>query len=67
MAVISIETEKKIIHLLKNQGAMSIDDLVDELFKKDQISERKVKETILRLREEGRLKPNHQWKMEYIR
>lgn len=42
----------------------SVDELVNKLFQEHQISEREVKETILRLREEGKIRPNNQWKME---
>ena len=65
MAVIS-KSEERIIDLLKSQGSMSVDELVDELFHKHKISEREVKDTILKLREEGQIQPNHQWKMEYV-
>ena len=66
MAIRDIRTEEKIIYLLKNQGSMSIDDLVSKLYKDEKISERKVKETVLRLREEGKIKPNYKWEMELL-
>lgn len=60
------KNEEKIIDLLKKQGSMNIDELVNQLFQEYRISEREVKETMLRLREKGKIRPNHQWEMEYI-
>ena len=60
------EAQNIIINLLKNEGAMSIEYLVNKLFEEYKISEREVKETILQLREEGKIKPNRQWKMKYV-
>ena len=65
MDVIS-EAQNIIINLLKNEGAMSVEKIVNKLFKEYKISEREVKETILQLREEGIIKPNSQWKMKYV-
>jgi predicted transcriptional regulator len=57
--------EEMILELLKQPGsAMSVDEISEELYKQDQLSERVVKETILRLREKGKIKPNREWKME---
>ena len=60
------EAQNIIINLLKNEGAMSVEYLVNKLFEEYKISEREVKETILQLREEGKIKPNRQWKMKYV-
>ncbi len=65
MAVKS-RAEEKIIELLQTEGSMSVDELVDQLFDDYQITEREVKETILKLREEGQIQPDRQWKMEYV-
>jgi predicted ArsR family transcriptional regulator len=65
MAVKS-RAEEKIIELLKTEGSMSVEELVEALFDDYQITEREVKETILKLREEGQIQPDHQWKMEYV-
>jgi predicted transcriptional regulator len=50
--------------LLKTMGPMSIDQIYYELSDREGFSERVIKETILRLREQGRIGPNHEWKME---
>lgn len=66
MAVKS-KPEDLIIDLLKKGKPMSVNDIFSELSQTEGLSERIVKETILRLREEGRIKPNRQWKMEFVR
>ena len=63
---VTSESQTIIINLLENEGAMSVDKLVKKLFKEYKISEREVKEAILKLREEGKIKPNRQWKMKYV-
>lgn len=65
MAVLSKPEEVMILELLEQSGsAMSVDEISAELYKQRELSERVVKETILKLREEGKIKPNRQWKME---
>lgn len=60
------ETERKIINLLKKQRALSVEYLVDTLFRKDKITEREVKEAIWALLENRKIQPNYRWEMEYI-
>jgi len=62
MAVI-FKTEDLIIDLLKDKDSISVDELVDKLFKKDKISEREVKEAIWHLLENGEIIPDKQWNM----
>jgi predicted transcriptional regulator len=62
--VVTSETEEAILDLLKNNTSMSVNDIFRELSQEKGYSERIVKETILKLREEGKIKPNQQWKME---
>lgn len=62
MAVLS-KPEEKIIDLLKDRHSISVDKLVDELFAKDKISEREVKEAIWHLLENGEIIPDKQWNM----
>lgn len=64
--MITIDIEKRIIKLLKTQGSKSVDELVDYFYNAYKISEREVKETILKLREKGEIKPDRQWKMKCI-
>ena len=69
MAVIS-KLEKRIISLLKENKAMSVDELLDQLFQKEKIlfqkekiSGREVKEAIWALLEEEKIVPDEKWKM----
>ena len=52
-----------IIELLKSQDSISVDELVDKLFKKYKISEREVKEGIWHLLEHEKITPDKQWNM----
>ena len=54
-----------IIDLLKSHP-MSTDNLCITLFLKRKLSERIVKESVLKLREEGIVKSNREWKMELV-
>jgi hypothetical protein len=63
---VSSKTESIILDLLEYRAAMGIDDIFHELAQQQEpeFSERVVKETIWKLLEEGKLKPNREWKME---
>jgi biotin operon repressor len=53
-----------IITLLNNTRPLSVNEIYTALNKSNGLSERTVKETILTLREEGKITPNRLWKME---
>jgi DNA-binding transcriptional ArsR family regulator len=53
-----------IITLLNNTRPLSVNEIYTALNESNGLSERTVKETILTLREEGKITPNRLWKME---
>jgi len=58
-------TEDKILELLKeHSSAMSVDEIFTELHSRNRLSERIVKEAILKLRQEGKIIPDNQWKIQ---
>lgn len=61
------KTKKCILELLKKNEAMTFDEICDQLSVKEKFSEKDVKETIWKLLEEGKIAPDKQWKMKYVK
>ena len=59
-----IQSQELILDLLRKHSAMGIEEICQTLYDDAGMSERITKESILRLREEGVIKPNKRWKME---
>jgi hypothetical protein len=57
------DVDEHILQLISHKS-LSVDDIYTELNKLYGYSERIVKESILRLRTQYKIKPNREWKME---
>lgn len=59
------KTKEEILYdLLAENGAMDIDQMYYHLSDLEGFTERVIKETVLKLRQQGKIAPNHEWKMQ---
>lgn len=60
------QAKSAILNVLINRGAKTIDELCSILYNEYNLSEKVTKETLLRLREAGIVRPNKRWRMYYV-